>query len=225
MSPEVLNLILQALDANGEAVFGREDIAAWPKEDFDEALRTGLLEEAAPADEVECPGCDEACLEDVEFIYGDAPADTRAYVACYRFGRYRIPLDLLDRWAVNRQKANELRPPSRVTAAGKFVGRAKSKKPKASAAQNRLLLLHFLLAHHRSDTDEPNWKLASEDEIAKTMHWSQPTVSRAMKALFGKAPMNMYRRLCSQEMIAGFLKKQDDGSHDVDAPDPHSVIH
>ena len=117
MSPEVLNLILKALDAHGEAVFDREDIATWPEGDVDEALRTGLLEEAAPAMEVVCPGCEEACLEDVEFIYGDRPEDARAYVACGQrddIGRVRIPLEMLDRWAVNRRQAEKLRPPEQA---------------------------------------------------------------------------------------------------------------
>lgn len=112
MSPKVLNLILRALEANGEAVFGREDIAAWPKGDFEEALRIGLLEEAAPAEEVVCPGCEEACLEDVEYVYGERPEDTRAYVICGKrddIGRVPIPLEMLDRWAVNKSRAESLR--------------------------------------------------------------------------------------------------------------------
>lgn len=113
MSPKVLNLILRALEANGEAVFGREDIAAWPKGDFEEALRIGLLEEAAPAEEVVCPGCEEACLEDVEIIHGDRPEDTRAYVICGKrddIGRVPIPLEMLDRWAANKSRVEALRP-------------------------------------------------------------------------------------------------------------------
>jgi len=113
MSPKVLKLILKALDTCGEAVFSREDIAAWPKGDFKEALRTELLERAAPAKEVVCPGCEEACLEDVVFVCNDRPEDTRAYVACGQrddIGRVRIPLEMLDRWAVNRRQAEKLRP-------------------------------------------------------------------------------------------------------------------
>ena len=112
MSPKVLSLILKALDANGEAVFSREDISAWPEGDFEEALRIGLLEEAAPATEVVCPGCDEACLEEVEFVYGDRPEDTRAYVACGQrddMGRVPIPLESLKRWAANKSQAESLR--------------------------------------------------------------------------------------------------------------------
>ena len=112
MSPKVLSLILKVLDANGEAVFSREDIGAWPEGDFEEALRIGLLEEAAPATEVVCPGCDEACPEDVEFIYGDRPEDTRAYVICGQrddIVRVPIPLESLDRWAANKRRAETLR--------------------------------------------------------------------------------------------------------------------
>jgi len=112
MSPKVLNLILKVLDANSEAVFSREDIAAWPKGDFEEALRTGLLEEAAPATGVVCPGCEEACLEEVHFVYGDRPEDTRAYVICGQrddIGRVPIPLEMLDRWAANKGRAESLR--------------------------------------------------------------------------------------------------------------------
>ena len=102
--------------------------------------------------------------------------------------------------------------------------RVRNKKPKASAAQNRLLLLHALLAHHRSDTEEPNWAPASESALAKTLGWSQSTVSRTMEAIFGKAPMYQYRRLCSQDQIAGFLRKRDDGSRDIEAIDSHSLM-
>ena len=111
MSPKVLNLIYQALDAYGEAVFSREDIVRWPEGDFESTLREGLLVEAAPADEVVCPGCEEACLEDVEFVRGDKPEETRAYVICGQrddIGRVQIPMEMLDRWAVNRFQLGRL---------------------------------------------------------------------------------------------------------------------
>jgi len=123
MSPKVLNLILRVLDANGDAVFGREEISAWPKGDFEEALRMGLLEEAAPAEEVVCPGCEEACLEEVHFVYGDRPEDTRAYVICGRrddIGRVPIPLDMLDRWAINKSRLETLQ---------RGMGRKKEEEP------------------------------------------------------------------------------------------------
>ena len=111
MSPKVLNLILNALNANGEAEFSREEVEAWPEGDLTEALREGLLEGATPADEIVCPGCEEACLEAVEFNNGEKPEDTRAYVICGQrddIGRVPIPLEMLDRWAVNRARLKAL---------------------------------------------------------------------------------------------------------------------
>ena len=123
MSPKVLNLILKALDAGGETAFGTEDIAGWPKGDFDKAMRIGLLEQAAPATEVVCPGCEDACLEDVEFEPGHTPADMRAYVVCHRrddIGRVKIPLAALARWAVNKHVAQSVRPSVGAGAGGQL---------------------------------------------------------------------------------------------------------
>ena len=62
-----------------------------------------------------------------EFIYGDTPAKTRAYVICGKgvTGRVEIPLDSLDRWAVNRQQAEKLR----------LELKAQEKSPKATKKQ------------------------------------------------------------------------------------------
>jgi hypothetical protein len=87
-----------------------------------------------------------------------------------------------------------------------------------------MLLISTLFAHHRCDADAPNWDPVSQHSLAKTLGWSQPTVSRTMEALFGKDAMRKYRRQCSQEQIVGFLKKQDDGRYDVEAFEPHSDI-
>lgn len=144
MSPKVLNLIYQAFDAHGEAVFSREDIARWPEGDFESTLREGLLVEAAPADEVVCPGCEEACLEDVEFVRGDKPEETRAYVICGQrddIGRVQIPMEMLDRWAVDRQRATELRGKEKGNASTPATKRPRLSKPllKDSATRDRML--------------------------------------------------------------------------------------
>lgn len=227
MSPRVLNLIFQAIDAHGEAVFSREDIAKWPSGDFDEALHDGLIEKTAPADEVVCPGCEDACLEEVVFIDGATPDGMRAYVVCGMredIARVRIPLETLDRWAVNAKQAEMLRPPRAPHTKDRPGGTVKLRKPKVTAAQNRMLLIHTLLAHHRSDTDTPNLEPASQAALAETLGWSQSTVSRTMEALLGKSPMARYRRLCRQELLGGFLRKAEDGGMDVEAIDPHSLM-
>jgi hypothetical protein len=224
MSPNVLNLILKALDSHGEAVFSREDIAAWPAGDFEEARREGILEAAAPADEAVCPGCEQACPEDVEFINGARPKDTRAYVTCGRredIGRVQIPLAALERWAVNRKRAEELRPPMPTPS---NTARA-TKRPKASAKQNAMLLLAALLAHHKFDSKRPNWEPATSADLEKNLTWPQPRVSRAMKSLFGPAPMSRYRALCKEKKLSGFLKRNEDGQTEVEAFDPDSLMH
>ena len=143
MSPKVLNLIYQAFDAHGEAVFSREDIARWPEGDFESTLREGLLVEAAPADEVVCPGCEEACLEDVEFVYGDKPEDTRTYVICGQrddIGRVRIPMEMLDRWAVDRQRATELRGKEKGNASTPATKRPRLSKPLLKSSTSARML-------------------------------------------------------------------------------------
>jgi hypothetical protein len=224
MSPKVLNLILKAFDANGEAVFTRKDIAAWPQGAFDEAIRDGLLEKAAPADEVVCPGCERACHEDVEFIHGEKPADTRVYVPCPRWGRYAIPLASLDRWAVNVARASTLLPARAATQAPPSNTQGKVKRPKATAKQNAMLLLGALLSYHKFDLADPNWEPASSPELEAMLGWPQPRVSRAMKTLFGSGPMARYRRLCKEKVISGFLMKREDGTMHVEAIDPHSPM-
>lgn len=51
-----------------------------------------------------CDGCGEACLEDVELIGGGNDGPVRAYVVCQRredVGRVAVPLERLQRWAVD----------------------------------------------------------------------------------------------------------------------------
>lgn len=51
-----------------------------------------------------CDGCGDACLEDVELVGGGDDGPVRAYVVCQRrddVGRVAIPLERLQRWAVD----------------------------------------------------------------------------------------------------------------------------
>ena len=195
MSPKVLNLILKALDANGEAVFSREDIAAWPEGDFDEALRTGLLEEAAPAEEVVCPGCEEACLEDVEFVHGDRPEDTRAYVICGQrddIGRVPIPLEMLDRWAVNKSRVEALRPRKDTKPAEEPVSMRE-------LLDDRALLVGALLEHHKHGQGTKRFvrEAATAESLAKTLGWTPEHVRQIFVLLPGDS-YEAYRRECER---------------------------
>ena len=196
MSPKVLNLILKALDANGEAVFSREDLAAWPKGDFEEALRTGLLEEAAPAEEIVCPGCEEACLEDVEFVYGDRPEDTRAYVICGKredVGRVPIPLEMLDRWAANKSRAEALRPARDTRQAAEETVSVRE------LLDDRALLVGALLEHHKHGLGRKVFvrDAATAESLAKTLEWTPERV-REIFVLLPGGSYEAYRQECKR---------------------------
>jgi len=196
MSPEVLNLILKVLDANGEAVFSREDIAAWPEGDFKEALRTGLLEEAAPADEVVCPGCEEACLEDVEFVHGDRPEDTRAYVICGQrddIGRVPIPLEMLDRWAANKSRAEALRPRKDTKQA------AEQTVSMRELLDDRTLLVSALLEHHKYGQGRQVFvrEAATPCALVKTLGWTPEHIREIFVLLPGDS-YEAYRQACER---------------------------
>jgi hypothetical protein len=195
MSPKVLNLILKALDANGEAVFSREDIAAWPKGDFEEALRIGLLEEAAPATEVVCPGCEDACLEDVEVVYGDRPEDTRAYVICGQrddIGRVSIPLESLKRWAANKSRAESLRPRKDTKLADEPVSMRE-------LLDDRALLVGALLEHHKHGQGTKRFvrEAATAESLAKTLGWTPERVREIFVLLPGDS-YEAYRQECER---------------------------
>jgi hypothetical protein len=205
MSPEVLNLILQALDANGEAVFSREDIAAWPQGDFEEALRTGILEEAAPAEEVVCPGCEEACLEDVEFVHGDRPEDTRAYVICGQrddIGRVPIPLEMLDRWAVNKSRAEALRPAKDTKQA---VEQTVSMR---ELLDDRVLLVGALLEHHKYGQGRQVFvrEAATPGALIKTLGWTPEHIREIFVLLPGDS-YEAYRQACERGAANSWLSR------------------
>jgi hypothetical protein len=196
MSPKVLNLILKALDANGEAVFSREDLAAWPKGDFEEALRTGLLEEAAPAEEIVCPGCEEACLEDVEFVYGDRPEDTRAYVICGKredVGRVPIPLEMLDRWAANKSRAEALRPARDTRQAAEETVSVRE------LLDDRALLVGALLEQHKHGQGTKRFvrEAVTAESLAKALGWTPERVREVFVLLPGGS-YEAYRRECER---------------------------
>ena len=165
MSPSVTSLILKAIEANGEAVLSAEDVAAWPKGDFEEAVRTGLLEKTGPAEEVVCPGCEVSCHEAVEFIRGANPKDTRAYVVCGQrddIGRVAIPLATLDRWAVNAKKAEALRPPPKRAGKG-------GRKPKTKPDRNDRYIISLDKTGELTRKVLSNVWFDNSDEMKK--HW------------------------------------------------------
>jgi len=95
---------LSSVDEASSVLFGYDDVAGWSSEELDGLLECGLLRETAHARSVVCDGCEEACLENVEFLdYGDG-SPVRAFVVCRAredIGRVAIPLERLRQWAID----------------------------------------------------------------------------------------------------------------------------
>ena len=105
MSQDTLSLILKRADAPIEPVFKYDEARLWPEGDLELMVKLGLLREIAPAKSVECDGCEEACIEDVEIIDGPKEGQVRAYVVCRRrddIGRIEVASERLRRWAFDQ---------------------------------------------------------------------------------------------------------------------------
>ena len=68
----VLHEILSRLEISArEALyFSREEIAQWSEESLKLMRRIGILKQASPAKNMECPGCEESCVMSVHIITG-----------------------------------------------------------------------------------------------------------------------------------------------------------
>jgi len=85
------------------------------------------------------------------------------------------------------------------------------RKSKSTSQHNSMLLQALLLRHHKFGDDEFNFNPAKQGDIAEELGWSQPKVSRTMKAILGEDPIQKYKRMCKSQQITGFLKKLYDG--------------
>lgn len=111
MDQIAINLILEAIDTFDEAVFGCADMACWPDGTVEELCDLGILKAVKPASEAECDGCDETCVEKVEFSDGNKPSDTRAYIICRKrndMGPNEADMENLKRWGVDKARLIEL---------------------------------------------------------------------------------------------------------------------
>lgn len=89
-----------AANQGADTYFSEAEVARWPA-DLVKALKAlRLLTQASPADEVECPGCEEACTMPVHVIRGAGSLPDRAIVSCDKrddIARVDIPLTSLGR--------------------------------------------------------------------------------------------------------------------------------
>ena len=71
-----------ALACEGAEILSAEELAAWPQDDVAALQQLNLVKKAAPAKEIECPGCEEACLMPVN-VY-PAQDDRAARISYYQ---------------------------------------------------------------------------------------------------------------------------------------------
>lgn len=84
------------------AVFRGSDIEDWPQDALSALEQSHLLTEIGTAETTTCPGCEEACLEEVVFCKASGNTPAKAYVICSQgLGRIDIALESLRQWTVD----------------------------------------------------------------------------------------------------------------------------
>lgn len=102
---QVLQQILQRLDSPDRValLFTADEVGAWPWDALEALKQQSIIKPAKPANVVECPGCEEACLMPVQVISGDGVRPARVFIVCdKRKDTGRIPIDhvTLQRWQI-----------------------------------------------------------------------------------------------------------------------------
>jgi len=93
--------MLQCLELMRSVSFTHDDLRRWPKDEVDAILSSGILRKGSPAEDVECDGCEEHCIKEVETVFGGGDIPTRAFVYCTEdedIGRVDVPLERLNIW-------------------------------------------------------------------------------------------------------------------------------
>jgi hypothetical protein len=103
---DLLGHILDRVDlVTAEAhVFTADEVAGWPREALDFFINQGLLSPTAPANSLECEGCEERCFMRVVIAPADVPKNMGPFIVCNQrddIGRVAIAADRLKRWRVD----------------------------------------------------------------------------------------------------------------------------
>lgn len=111
MYQKELDQIIKAAETFDEAIFSLADMVHWQDGALEYFIEQEILKKIKPALEAECDGCEEKCVEKVEFVDGNKPSDTRAYIVCSLrddMGPNEVGMEKLERWKVNKDKLIEL---------------------------------------------------------------------------------------------------------------------
>jgi hypothetical protein len=104
----MFELILKHFTAIGQEaeaeILSAEQLDAWPRKEVAACKRLGLLRKAAPAKIIECPGCEDACLMQVNTYPAQDCRPARIFVACDKredTGRILINPADLEQWQID----------------------------------------------------------------------------------------------------------------------------
>jgi hypothetical protein len=103
---ELLKIILERLgySDNAQAIFAYDEINNWPDGAVDLFIKNGILQAMKPAASVECQGCEENCIMEVNKLPAENKKPARAFIACDKHNDVgRIPVDFcqLQQWQIS----------------------------------------------------------------------------------------------------------------------------
>jgi len=102
---DVLRELIGCLNTRDDCVVGWEQARQWPKGAMEIFQKAGWLKATAPADTIECPGCEESCFMPVQFSPAPAGQAAAAFVACdvrSEMGKVAVPLARLQQWQLSQ---------------------------------------------------------------------------------------------------------------------------
>ena len=88
---------------SGEEVFGADEAAEWPQGALEVLIQSGLLGRAAPAQVIECDGCERNCFMPVYVRPADGNRPAHAFISCDKpedVGRVPVELRRLEQWRI-----------------------------------------------------------------------------------------------------------------------------
>lgn len=99
----ILTKILKRIDATGDPIFSWDEVAHWPIGALECFIKIGILNEIEPVKSIECDGCEENCIEELEFVSRE-DGQYQGYIACHKrddVGRISVQSERLRQWRIN----------------------------------------------------------------------------------------------------------------------------
>ena len=104
---DILLSLLEPMSATGETHLVSWDTAQqWPADALNRMLETGILTDTAPAQSIECQGCENRCFKDIQYAVSTKNQPNRAFVICEdpemqsQMGLIPLPPERLQQWKV-----------------------------------------------------------------------------------------------------------------------------